>query len=83
MPFRQVGFLFRQAGDVVGGVAKRDELSPVRKRYWILEFALPPMFAHAAALSCLSATRAAIIDASSEAALLKHIFQNGGDFAIQ
>jgi len=41
LPFRQVGFLLRQAGDVVGGVTKRDELSPAGQWYQILEFAPP------------------------------------------
>ena len=31
LPFRQVGLFLRQAGDVVGGVAKRDELLAVRQ----------------------------------------------------
>src|SRR5258705_1427055 len=41
LPFRQVGFRFRQLHDVVGSVPKRDELSPVWQRYRILELALP------------------------------------------
>ena len=50
LPVRQVGFLFRQAGDVVGGATKRDELTPVRKRYGILELALPALVSHHAKL---------------------------------
>lgn len=41
LPFRQVGLLFRQGGDVVGSVAQCDELLAVGQRYWILELALP------------------------------------------
>ena len=41
LPFRQVGLVLRQAGDVGGGVSQRDELSPAWQRYLILELALP------------------------------------------
>ena len=41
LPIRQVGFLSRQAGDVLGGVTKRNELLAVGQRYRIFEFALP------------------------------------------
>jgi hypothetical protein len=46
LPFRQVGFRFRQAGDVVSSVTKRDELSSARQGYRILEFALPAIVSH-------------------------------------
>ena len=54
LPFRQVGFLFRQAGYVVGGVAKRDQHSATRQWNVILEFALPALVSHQRKLSCLS-----------------------------
>ena len=46
LPFRQIEFLFRQAGDVVGCVTKRDERLAAGQRYRILEFALPACTSH-------------------------------------
>jgi hypothetical protein len=57
LPFRQVGFLFRQTGDVVGGVTKRDELAPIGQRYRVLEFALPALVSRQAKLPYLSSAQ--------------------------
>jgi len=57
LPFRQVGFLFRQASDVVGGVTKRDELAPIGQRYRVLEFALPALVSRQAKLPYLSSAQ--------------------------
>ena len=43
-PIRQVGLLFRQAGDVVGGVSRGDQLLAVGQRCRVLELALPALF---------------------------------------
>src|SRR6266436_7230791 len=46
LPFRERGFLFWQAGDVVAGVPQRDQRSPVGQQYWILKRALPAFVSH-------------------------------------
>ena len=45
LPFRQVGFLFRQAGDVCCCVRNVTSFSPARRRYRIFELASPALFA--------------------------------------
>jgi hypothetical protein len=77
-PIRQVGLLFRQAGDVVGGVSRGDQLLAVGRRCPVLELALPALlvrrhhlpsaFSSAAAPTVFAISRSAIANenASSE-----------------
>jgi hypothetical protein len=48
LPFRQVGFLFRQAGDVVGCVTKRDERLAAGQRFGSSNVRCPPASATSA-----------------------------------